>query len=386
MLIFVIFHLFIHPMKSIRILCALCAFCVSIHAVEVEAEGRAPGDQKTAREQALADALREAVRKGTGVDVLASTGVSNFTLDFDTIISSAFGHVKSYTIISSRLGQDQIYTVKIRADVEKGTPDGRNALALRELMRRKGAPRVAIRIQESLPEAEGNASLQHVLEDAARSMQFFVVDPASGADFFIDGDVTMKYLGRESLYAKPPQHSFSATGTIRAIRGDTGEVIAVDNLTGKDPLGGSAFAKEAAVREALDLVARPNGNAGSTPTILSKILARWVTETDLGSIKRLEFIGLTAEDFQKIQSDFSGTDKISAVWPREFNAQGSSVLDIETHLDNVALSQEVTTATHGRAQLKHATENLLTFQGNGKSIPAAQEDAKPDSARLWKLW
>ena len=37
-------------------------------AVQVEAEGRAAGDQKTAREQALADALREAVRKGTGVD------------------------------------------------------------------------------------------------------------------------------------------------------------------------------------------------------------------------------------------------------------------------------------------------------------------------------
>ena len=40
-----------------------------IQAVQVKAEGRAAGDQKTAREQGLADALREAVRKGTGVDV-----------------------------------------------------------------------------------------------------------------------------------------------------------------------------------------------------------------------------------------------------------------------------------------------------------------------------
>ena len=42
-------------------------------AATVEAEGRAPGDMKTAREQALADALREAVRVGTGVDVLSTT-------------------------------------------------------------------------------------------------------------------------------------------------------------------------------------------------------------------------------------------------------------------------------------------------------------------------
>ncbi len=83
-------------------------------AASVEAEGRAPGDMKTAREQALADALREAVRVGTGVDVLSSTGVTDFTLDYDRILSAAFGHVKSYKIISSGLGKDQIYKVKVK--------------------------------------------------------------------------------------------------------------------------------------------------------------------------------------------------------------------------------------------------------------------------------
>jgi hypothetical protein len=34
-----------------------------------------------------------------------------------------------------------------------------------------------------------------------------------------------------------------------------------DNLTGKDPLGGSAFAKETSVREAINKVARPKGNS-----------------------------------------------------------------------------------------------------------------------------
>ena len=69
-------------------------------ATEVEAEGRAAGDQRTAREQALADALREAVRVGVGVDVLSSSGVSDFALDYDRILSSAFGHVKTYKVLS----------------------------------------------------------------------------------------------------------------------------------------------------------------------------------------------------------------------------------------------------------------------------------------------
>jgi Flagellar assembly protein T, N-terminal domain len=357
-------------------------------AVQVEAEGRAAGDQKTAREQALADALREAVRKGTGVDVLASTGVSNFALDFDRILSSAFGHVKSYEVISSRLGQDQIYRVKIQADVEKGTPDAKNTLALRELMQRKGAPRVAIRIRERLPESDGKDSLQHVLEDAAKGMQFFVVDPATRADFVIEGEVAMKYLGRETLHGRPPQHSFAATGIIRAVRGDTGEVIAVDNLSGKNSVGGTAFAKEDAAHEALDLVARPNGNAEASPTILNKILARWITETDLGAIKRLEFSSISTEDFQKIQTHLADTEKISAVWPREFDSQGISVLDVETRLDNMGLGQEVTKATSNRVKLDRSTENLLAFNSNGAgtSAPAAQGDAKSNDKPWWKVW
>lgn len=71
------------------LICALCVLCGHqiFAATEVEAEGRAAGDQRTAREQALADALREAVRVGVGVDVLSSSGVSDFTLGYDLFSS-----------------------------------------------------------------------------------------------------------------------------------------------------------------------------------------------------------------------------------------------------------------------------------------------------------
>jgi hypothetical protein len=201
-----------------------------------------------------------------------------------------------------------------------------------------------------------------MLEESARDLQFFVVDPSSAADFIIEGDISMKYLGRETLNGSPPQHTFAAMGALRAVRCDTGEIMAVVNLTGKDPVGGSAFAKEASVREAIDRVARPNGNTESIPTILSKILARWVTETDLGAMKRLEFTGISSEDFQGIKAALSDTDKISGVWPREFYSQGISVLDVETRLDNIALGQEVVKATSGRTKLDRATENLIAFK------------------------
>ena len=42
-------------------------------AVEVETEGKAAGDSPAARSQALADALREAVREGAGVELVSES-------------------------------------------------------------------------------------------------------------------------------------------------------------------------------------------------------------------------------------------------------------------------------------------------------------------------
>jgi hypothetical protein len=96
-------------------------------------------------------------------------------------------------------------------------------------------------------------------------------------------------------------------------------------------------------------------------------------------MKRLEFTGISSEDFQGIKAALSDTEKISGVWPREFDSQGISVLDVETRLDNIALGQEVATATAGRAKIDRSTENLIAFNANGAGAvgaPAAQGDAK----------
>ncbi len=126
--------------------CALAALVVCftgicappVRAVEVEAEGRAAGDQPNAREQALSDALREAVRLGVGVDVLSTSGVKNFQLDFDRILTAAFGHVKTYKVLQSGIAKDAFYHVKVRAQVEPGAPGAKNTLALRQLVLLRG--------------------------------------------------------------------------------------------------------------------------------------------------------------------------------------------------------------------------------------------------------
>jgi hypothetical protein len=409
--------------KLILNLCVLGVLGGQIQAASVEAEGRAPGDMKTAREQALADALREAVRVGTGVDVLSTTGVSDFTLDYDRILSSAFGHVKSYKVISSKLGADQIYTVKVKAEVEKGAPDAKNTLALRQIVLLKGSPRVSISVQEQIDGAPAPTKYaQGIMEQTARELQFSLVDvgTASGqeskmaardailgndknaklrsagisqkSDFLIEGNIVARYVGKQSFYGSLPQHVFSVGGELRAIRPETGEVVAVTALPGTENVESELDSKEMAARDVIQKVLSTAGKNDGTPPLFNKILARWVTETDLGAMKRLEFSGISSDDFQKIQTDFADTEKISAVWPREFDSQGLSVIDVETRLDNMGLGQEITKATGGRVKLDRSTENLLAFNADGsKSVPdsatgAAQGDAKSEEKKWYQFW
>jgi hypothetical protein len=379
------------------LLCAICAisgYSSSVAAAEtVEAEGRAAGDQRTAREQALADALREAVRVGVGVDVLSSSGVSDFALDYDRILSSAFGHVKTYKILSSGLGADEIYRVKIKATVEQGAPGAQNTLALRQIVQLKGAPRVSINIEEEIDGAPGRTQYaQGIMEQTARELQFNLVDAGTArtyeskmaardeilghernaklrsadisqkSDFLIEGRIVARYVGQQSFYGSLPQHVFSVGGELRAIRPETGEIVATAALPGTENVESELESKEMAARDVIQKVLASAGKQGGLPPLFNKVIAQWVTESDLGAIKRLEFTGIPNEEFQKIQASLKDTDKVSSVWPREFDSQGISVIDVETRLDNASIDQEVSKASGGKATVDRATDNLIAFK------------------------
>ena len=92
--------------------------------------------------------------------------------------------------------------------------------------------------------------------------------------------------------------------------------------------------------------------------------------------------------YQTIQTDFADTEKISAVWPRELDSQGTCFLDVEPRLDNIGLGQEVTKAISNRVKLDRSTENLLAFNasGTGSTAPAAQGDTTTGDKPWWKVW
>lgn len=341
-------------------------------AIEVTAEGRASGDYRTAREQALADALREAVRIGVGVDLLGESKVQDFNLDYDRVLCSAFGHVKNYSILESKLGKDGIYRVKIQADVAKGAPENKDSMALQQLIQAKGAPRLAFRVGASTDGDAADGFSQAVLEEVATELQIPVVkslaetsDGQNTADYFVEAQITANLERIETIGANPTARVFSIACELRALDPETKTLVAVAAF-GSDRVHKSILPSEdSAQRDAIKkLLTAPAPDGGMR--FFEKLLARWVSELDLGSVKRLEFLGITSEDFEKIQTTLADTDKVGAVWPRQFNSNGKSVIDVETRLDNMALGKEVTTAPLTPIVVDTMAKNRIGFR-NQKS-------------------
>lgn len=84
--------------------------------VIVEGEAAIEGGRATAREQAIAQANRLAVEQALGVYVISETLVKNAAVIEDKILTRANGYVSSYKIISEQ-AQGQIYRVKLQATV-----------------------------------------------------------------------------------------------------------------------------------------------------------------------------------------------------------------------------------------------------------------------------
>ncbi|MEE4311271.1 MAG: hypothetical protein V2J62_05325 [candidate division KSB1 bacterium] len=88
---------------------------------EVTAKGIATvfaGDKGLARDQALDDALRNAVEQGLGTFVQSSTLVENFQVVSDNILTWSNGYVKTYNILSEGMTDQTTYEVSIQALLE----------------------------------------------------------------------------------------------------------------------------------------------------------------------------------------------------------------------------------------------------------------------------
>jgi hypothetical protein len=391
--------------------CFLC-YTTTSHAESVEVEGKAAGATPTARAEALTDALREAVRTGAGIELVTQSQMTDFALDFDRVFAKACGYVRSYKVLNSQLGADGIYHVKIHAEVQRGSPEMDDRLALQQLARLKQTPRVAVRIDESIKGASSRGLAADWLQNVAREVGLQVVDISKTqgvdnalskraailgrdkeaalrsegimdtCDYLIEGSVIGELLGSQSLYGSLPKQHFSLAINLKVIDAATGNVVVVENPPARDLLIGGADSVDVAAREAVRNVLDGQANDKKTDAgwkLFRRLFAHWTTELDLGSTVRLDFTQASLDTANKLRDSLSKEPQIGAVWVRSVDAAGISVFDVESRLDAVALASKIEQAMGGVFRLDRSGARYLSFVSQGAASPTRMVAQSPQS-------
>lgn len=369
-------------MPALLILTVFLIFASLCYGERVTAVGRAENDSQSAREQALTDALREAVRIGAGVNLASQSKTSNFALDYDRVFAAAFGYVQGYQVLECGVKGDGFYHVKISADVAKGDPKTNDKVALKQLIALKNSPIIAFDIKEAItfvPKNSGYA--QSWFQEQANQMQLHVVeleenqkkelivaqgDSKSQArtkssqqkvDFLIRGKVEGKYQVFESGDDTP----FSIAASFEAVCPATGEIIATANLSPNGKIKTKIESPQLAAKSIIEKCMHGTGNEGDegASVLFRRIFTRWAADLDLGRKVRLEIAKIDDKSLRAFLEKLRASDKIHAVNKREFDAKGVSVVDLETRLNSEELTKSLTEASNTDYVVDYATESVI---------------------------
>ncbi len=379
--------------KFLKILCLalLLSLCSPSYAnVSVTVTGQAAGHGKTASQQALADALRKAVRKGAGVNIISSTRMTDYVLDFDRVFSRAFGYIKKFKILSSGYDDAGLYYVKISAFVGKGIPGMNDYLAMRQIIAMKGSPRLLIRVSGKITgignagklidgqlreialkcgfqtikisqfkEAEANRAKRDRFLGGNASAAYREAGIRSNYDFVIDAEVSGAYNGVSRLYGVSTQR-FSLGADLGAAY-PNGNAIAQVTIPSKEMDIARVSDKTQAARSALQRTL--GGDKGKNfRALLMRVLALWVSEFDSGVKVTVEFAKIDRELFEKVIDGLKRAKGVNAVHVREFDEQLKSTMEVESNLKAHELASLISFLAGSRLKAGRTTSDYIQMK------------------------
>lgn len=286
--------------------------------VTVEATGEAAvfgGDLVQAREKALADALRNAVEKAVGTVITSESVSREFELVEDKVLSNARGYVKKYDILE-KAEKDGVVEIKLRAQVGKDEL-AKDVDAALTLISQKGKPKILIMVAEQNVGQAAAAAwwtnqgfttnldvVENTFIDQWSPQGFSFVDPQAlagkikvskamtsatledkevkefggkaGAQVVIVGKAVAQEVGKNVMGSN--MVSARAVVSIRAIRTDTGDVLATSTMDAGSMALDATTAGSNAFRETTKKIA---------DDLKQKIMKKWLEEVNAGQAVKL---------------------------------------------------------------------------------------------------
>jgi hypothetical protein len=273
------------------------------------------GDKAKAEEDAVNDALRNAVEQVVGMHVESQTLVENFVVVQDRILSRTRGFVSAYRVVS-REEEPDLIRVKVEATVKEADLVS-DLDALHLLAARKGYPRLLVLIDEQIYLDEGGAEREPTTVDAStttgalmsalRPKGFRFVDPsvvAAGAESNMlssalqgnaaeavrigrayQADVILlgRAISRRGTipYGGGGLVSMQSVVNVQAIRADTGEIFARADESAPQVGNSPLDAAHGALRKAVERLA---------PQLMGEIVDNWSQEVTGGTVVELVIV------------------------------------------------------------------------------------------------
>ncbi len=293
-----------------------------------EAVGQAAlaGDLLAAKEQAKDDALRNCVQQVATTLVTAATETDQAQLLSDRIYAHSVGYVRKFQVLEDK--QDgNTWVTKLRCQVSEAKLD-EDMMAFGIAYRRAGLPRIFVLVAEQAINATqatgwwqggGNAADLRVMENAFMDRMeksgFTFVDPEvlqgkvklealgadpnlqqarevgvrSGADLVVVGRAVAKPLG-ELQIDNGTFYSAVANVSARAVRTDTGEIVATAEFTGT---AGRGFEQSTAGRNAFSEAGRQLAR-----DLFAKVGKVWAREQS--GARRIAMAVLGVDDYARL--------------------------------------------------------------------------------------
>jgi hypothetical protein len=307
---------------------ANAAAAEDVRTAEATGQAAIAGDLLAAKEQAKDDALRSCVQQVATTIVTAATETDQAQLLSDRIYAHSVGYVRKFQVLED--AQDgNTWTTKLRCDVSEAKLD-EDLMAFGIAYRRAGMPRVFVLVAEQAINATqatgwwqggGNAADLRVVENAFMDRMeksgFTFIDPEvlqgkvkleaigadpnlqqareigvkSGADVVIVGRAIAKPLG-EMQIDNGTFYSAVANVSARAVRTDTGEIVAATEFTGT---AGRGFEQTTAGRNALS-----EGGRQLARDLFAKIGKVWTREQS--GARRITMTVRGVEDYGRLST------------------------------------------------------------------------------------
>jgi hypothetical protein len=312
-------------------LLALPALADDVQTTEATGAGAIADDNVlAAKEKAKDDALRNCVQQVASTVVTAATETDQAQLLSDKIYSHSTGYVRKFSVLEDK--QDgNTWVMKLRCEVSEGKLD-EDLMAFGIAYRRAGLPRIMTLVAEQAVDASqatgwwqgggntGNSShdlrvVENAFMERMEKSGFTFVDPEvlagkvkldaigadpnvqqareigklSGAEIVVIGRAIAKPLGTMAL-TTGTFYAAVANVSARAVRTDTGEVIAAAEFTAR---AGQGFEQATAGRNALS-----EGGRQLARDLFAKIGKVWSKEQSGG--KRIAMAVRGVEDYARL--------------------------------------------------------------------------------------